>query len=103
MRKRLREEHYKMDCPDTDCWICHATLGNKTDTDCDNHGNGDDSVDEETNSDSMDIGDILVQDNKGDWHIVVTESAEQATIHKLERMSNLQLKMLETSVRQAQA
>ena len=90
------------------CWICNASLGNKSDTsDCSNsaciqHGRGDDSVDESTDSE-MDIKDNLVQDAQGGWHIAVTETHEQATINKLERMYHLKLKLFQTSVKAAMA
>ena len=98
-------------CPElntnTFCWICNSDVGTKPGSDCDNsacceHGRGDDTSGEETDSE-MDIEKNLVQDDQGKWHICVTESAEDDTIHKLECMYHLQLRMLETSVKQAQA
>ena len=101
------EQHYEMECPnDTYCWICNASLGKKSDTSecpgspnsaCCEHGRGDDSSDESTDSE-MDLKDNLVQDAQGGWHIAVTETHEEATISKLERAYHLKLKMLQMSV-----
>ena len=96
-------------CPElntnTFCWICNGDVGTKPGSDCDNceHGRGNDDTSGEETESEMDIEKNLVQDNQGKWHICVTQSAEDATIHKLERMYHLQLRMLETSVKQAQA
>ena len=89
----------------TFCWICNGDVGTKPGSDCDNceHGRGNDDTSGEETESEMDIEKNLVQDNQGKWHICVTQSAEDATIHKLERMYHLQLRMLETSVKQAQA
>ena len=99
-------------CPElntnTFCWICNSDVGTKPGSNCDNsacceHGRGNDDTSGEETESEMDIEKNLVQDNQGKWHICVTESAEDATIHKLERMYHFQLRMLETSVKQAQA
>ena len=79
---------------------------NKRDSDCGNsaccdHGRGDDEREEDTESE-MDISENLVQDEQGNWHIAVTETQEDFTIHQLERMYHMQLKMLESSVKNAQ-
>ena len=82
----------------TFCWICNGDVGTKPGSDCDNceHGRGNDDTSGEETESEMDIEKNLVQDNQGKWHICVTQSAEDATIHKLERMYHLQLRMLET-------
>ena len=53
---------------------------NKRDSDCGNsaccdHGRGNGEKEEDSESE-MDIGENLVQDEQGDWHVAVTETQE---------------------------
>ena len=62
------------------CWICNGTIENKRDSDCGNsaccdHGRGNGEKEEDSESE-MDIGENLVQDEQGDWHVAVTETQE---------------------------
>ena len=65
---------------------------------CTEHGRGDDESETESIESDLDLKDNLVQDAEGKWHIAVTETYEESTISKLERMYHMKLKMLQSSV-----
>ena len=72
---------------------------------CTEHGRGDDESESETDSVESDLHleNNLVQDGEGNMYIAVTETQEESTISKLERMYHMKLKMLQASVRAALA
>jgi hypothetical protein len=65
---------------------------------CTEHGRGDDESETESTESELDLRDNMVQDASGNWHIAVTETQEESTISKLERMYHMKLKLFQSSV-----
>ena len=78
------------------------SLGKQSDSnDCQNpacteHGKGDDES--ESSESDLDLEDNIVQDASGNWCIAVTETHEEETINKLERLYHMKLKLFQSSV-----